>query len=38
MMAAANVGVIVAIVAGVVVLGVGGWALARRRGSQDDRE
>jgi peptide/nickel transport system substrate-binding protein len=34
----ANVGLIVAIIAGVVVLGVGGWALARRRGSQDDRE
>ncbi len=33
-----NVGLIVAIIAGVVVLGVGGWALARRRGSQDDRE
>jgi peptide/nickel transport system substrate-binding protein len=33
-----NAGLIVAIIAGVVVLGVGGWALARRRGSQDDRE
>jgi peptide/nickel transport system substrate-binding protein len=33
-----NVGVIVAIVAAVVVLGAGGWALARRRSTQDDRE
>jgi peptide/nickel transport system substrate-binding protein len=34
----ANVGLIVAIVAIVAVLGVGGWLVARRRGTQDDRE
>ena len=34
----ANAGLIVAIVAIVAVLGVGGWFVARRRGTQDDRE
>jgi peptide/nickel transport system substrate-binding protein len=33
-----NVGLIVAIVAIVAALGVGGWFVARRRGTQDDRE
>ena len=33
-----NVGLIVAIVAAVAVVGVGGWALGRRRSTQDDRE